>query len=198
VINLHSRSQTYGTPNRLLYTLNFTADGGDPPPPANVPPVAAFTFSCSGLTCSFTDASTDSDGSIVAWSWNFGDGATSSAQNPSRTFAAGGTYTVTLTVTDDDGATDAVSQSVTVSAEASGIVLSGTGYKTRGFKIADLTWTGATSTSVDVYRDGSVVATTANNGAYTDNTGQKGGGSHTYRVCEAGTSTCSGNVTVSF
>lgn len=196
-INLHSRSQTNGTPNRLLYTLNFTAGGGDPPP-VNVPPVAAFSFSCSGLTCSFTDSSTDSDGSIVAWAWNFGDGSTSSAQHPSRTFAAGGTYTVTLTVTDDGGATNAVSQNVTVTAPAPGIVLSGNGYKVKGVKIADLTWTGAASASVDVYRDGAVVATTANNGAYTDDTGLKGGGTHTYRVCEAGTTTCSANVVVSF
>jgi serine protease len=198
VINLHSRSQQNNTPNRLLYTLNFTAEGGgDPPPPVNVPPVAAFTFSCSGLTCSFTDASTDADGSVVAWAWNFGDGATSSAQHPSRTFAAGGTYTITLTVTDNDGATDTVSQSVTVSAEASGISLDVDVRKQRGISYADLAWSGASGSQVDVYRDGGLIATVANTGAYTDTIG-RGGGSHTYRVCEAGTSTCSGNVAVSY
>lgn len=51
---------------------------------------------------------------------------------------------------------------------------------------------------MDVFRDNAKVATVANSGAYTDDTGQKGGGTHTYRVCEAGTSTCSGNVTVSY
>ncbi|MGH7447512.1 MAG: chitinase N-terminal domain-containing protein, partial [Longimicrobiales bacterium] len=61
-----------------------------------------------------------------------------------------------------------------------------------------LTWSGATSTSVDVYRNGAVVTTTANDGAHTDNTGLRGGGSLVYRLCEAGTSTCSNEVTVNF
>jgi PKD repeat protein len=80
----------------------------------NVAPVANFTSSASGLTVAFTDASTDSDGSIVSRSWNFGDGTTSTATNPSKTYAAAGTYTVTLTVTDDDGATHTKTASVTV------------------------------------------------------------------------------------
>lgn len=79
-----------------------------------------------------------------------------------------------------------------------GIVLAAVGFKVKGIKTADLTWTGATSVNVDVYRDGAVVATTLNDGAHTDSTGQKGGGSHAYKVCEAGTSTCSNTVTVSF
>lgn len=79
-----------------------------------------------------------------------------------------------------------------------GIVLAAVGFKVKGVKTADLTWSGATSTNVDVHRDGAVVATTLNDGAHTDSTGQKGGGSHAYKVCEAGTSTCSNTVTVSF
>lgn len=82
--------------------------------PANDPPVADFTFTTSGLTANFTDAGTDSDGTIVSWAWTFGDGGTSTAQNPSHTYAAGGTYAVTLTVTDDDGAADAVTKNVSV------------------------------------------------------------------------------------
>jgi vibriolysin len=81
----------------------------------NIPHTADFTFTTTDLTANFTDASTDSDGTIVSWLWNFGDGNTSTAQNPSHTYAAGGTYTVILTVTDDDSATDSTSQSVTVS-----------------------------------------------------------------------------------
>ena len=80
----------------------------------NAPPNAGFTFSTTDLTADFSDTSSDSDGSIAGWSWNFGDGANSSAQNPSHDYAAAGDYTVTLTVTDNDGATDTASHSVTV------------------------------------------------------------------------------------
>ncbi|NOZ94873.1 MAG: PKD domain-containing protein [Acidobacteria bacterium] len=91
---------------------------GEGTPPVNQPPVASFSYSCTGLDCTFTDSSTDSDGTITGWSWDFGDGATSQAQNPSHSYAATGTYTVTLTVTDDDGATGSTSQSVSVSSAA--------------------------------------------------------------------------------
>jgi len=80
----------------------------------NQPPTANFTFSCNGLTCSFTSTSSDPDGSISAYLWTFGDNTTSTAQNPSHTYAQGGSYTVTLTVTDNRGATATTSRTVTV------------------------------------------------------------------------------------
>ena len=80
----------------------------------NASPTANFDVSTNMFTSTFTDASTDSDGSIVSWDWDFGDGNSSTLQNPSNTYAAAGTYTVTLTVTDDMGATDAESKSVTI------------------------------------------------------------------------------------
>jgi PKD repeat protein len=82
--------------------------------PVNSDPVAAFGYSASDLTVVFTDASSDSDGTIVSWLWNFGDGNTSGQQNPSHTFVADGNYTVSLKVTDDDGAIDISTQTVTV------------------------------------------------------------------------------------
>jgi len=68
----------------------------------------------------------------------------------------------------------------------------------RGFHTVDLTWSGAASPNIDVYRNGAVVATTANDGFYTDSTGGKGSATYTYKVCAAGTSTCSNEVTVRF
>ena len=97
----------------------------------NNPPVANFSDSISGLTVSFTDTSTDSDGTIASRSWNFGDGTTSTATNPSHTYAAGGTYSVALTVTDNGGATNTKTQSVTVSSGGSSSQLLGnTGFET--------------------------------------------------------------------
>lgn len=71
-------------------------------------------------------------------------------------------------------------------------------YKVRGTQHADLSWSGATGSNVDIYRDGALIATTANNGSYTDNIGAKGGGSYTYSVCESGSNTCSNDANASF
>lgn len=81
----------------------------------NNPPVANFTSSVNGLTVNFTDTSTDSDGSIASRSWNFGDGTSSTAANPSKTYSSAGSYSVTLTVTDNKGASNSKTSSVTVS-----------------------------------------------------------------------------------
>ena len=79
----------------------------------NRPPRADFGWSCDDLTCQFTDASTDSDGSVTGWAWRFGDGGTSAEREPTHSYAAGGTFTVTLTVTDDEGSSDESSDDVT-------------------------------------------------------------------------------------
>ena len=117
---------TFSPVNRsvTVSSANVTAQDFTGTPPANVPPVANFTFATSALTATFTDTSTDSDGSIASRSWNFGDSTTSTATNPSKTYAAAGTYTVTLTVTDNGGATNTKSSAVTVIAGGGGTVLS--------------------------------------------------------------------------
>jgi PKD repeat protein len=171
---------------------NVTVDDG-----INDSPVASFTFSCTDLTCDFTDTSTDVDGTVTAWSWDFGDGNGSSTQNPSHTYGAAGLYTVSLTVTDDGGAQGSTTETVEAT-EPAAISLSASGYKIRGIRYVDLTWSGASSTNVDVYRNGTLVVTTGNDGAYTDNLGRSSG-TFNYQVCEeASTSECSNIATVVF
>lgn len=86
--------------------------------PVNAAPVANLATACTGLVCSLSGAgSTDSDGAIQNYAWNFGDGTsadTDSVATTSHTYAAAGTYNVTLTVTDDVGATSTATTQVTV------------------------------------------------------------------------------------
>jgi subtilisin family serine protease len=186
------KSAGSGSPNLLEYTSFI---GGST---TNNPPTAAFTYSCTGLTCTFTNTSTDSDGTIASSSWNFGDGSTSTATSPSHTYASAGTYTVSLTVTDNGGATNSTSQSVTVSSAAENITLSVTGRTQRnGRHQALLSWSGALASSVDVYRNGTRITTTSNSGSYTDSLG-KSSGTFSYKVCDAGTTTCSNTASVTF
>lgn len=86
----------------------------------NLAPEASFTYApeqvTEGAEVLFTDTSADEvEGSIVSWLWDFGDGATSEEQNPRHTFAASGSYTVRLTVTDSDGASSETSATIEVS-----------------------------------------------------------------------------------
>jgi PKD repeat protein len=164
---------------------------------ANIPPTAVFSSSCSGLPCTFTDASTDADGSVTGWSWTFGDGGTSTETNPSHAYAAGGTYTVTLTVTDDGGATRQQTAQVTVSSP-SAISLTATGKEDATKQSMILRWTGAQGTTVDIYRDGAFIKNTPNDGRQTVT--KKGTSPATFilKVCEGQTLTCSNQVSLVF
>ena len=81
-------------------------------------PSAIFTYSPSDPTLEdiidFIDTSTDPDGIITSWEWDFGDGMISSDQNPSHQYINKGVYTVRLTVTDNDGLTNTVEQTITL------------------------------------------------------------------------------------
>ena len=83
-----------------------------------IPPVADFIYEPAepkiGDLIEFTDTSTDSDGPIVSWWWDFDDGYYSDLQNPIHIYYAVGTYDVTLTVTDDDEETDNIAISIVV------------------------------------------------------------------------------------
>jgi serine protease AprX len=105
-----------------------------------------------------------------------------------------------------DGALNETSWSTQRSAttEAAGdITLTANGRKVRGLQKADLSWSGATSSNVDIYRGSALIDTVANTGSYTDNIDQRGGESYTYQICEENTgpqdpTTCSNEAIVTF
>jgi PKD repeat protein len=102
-----------GAGGTLTDTFSITRDTTP-----NNPPVASFTSSCTDLSCDFNGSgSSDADGTIASYAWDFGDGTPAgSGVSPSHTYASANTYTVRLTVTDDDGATASTTRTVTVTA----------------------------------------------------------------------------------
>jgi len=96
---------------------------------SNIPPtaeiLASATEGTAPLTVHFEGKGIDEDGQIISYFWDFGDGETSTEQNPTHTYPSSGTYTVTLTVTDDSGASSTATLTIVV--ERSPITFKGTG-----------------------------------------------------------------------
>ncbi|NEK85474.1 PKD domain-containing protein [Blastococcus saxobsidens] len=121
-------THTYATAGSYVVTLAVTDDKGATttaktlvtvaPVRVNQAPTAAFTATGRDLAVSVDGAaSDDADGTVAAYSWNWGDGSpVADGVTATHTYAAAGTYTVTLTVADDEGATGTASQEVTVTA----------------------------------------------------------------------------------
>lgn len=135
---LHNVMTNYYMGQWVAVWEDFRADGGDiyaqdiQPDGTlgvvmNQPPVADFTWAPLNPTTQsvvqFTDLSYDPVGFIVNWTWVFGDGARSFAQDPAHQYTAPGTYTVGLTVRDDDGANDSISKDITVSGASGDITI---------------------------------------------------------------------------
>ena len=175
------------------WSVTFTGIG-DVAPAA---PTADFEFSANYLAVEFSDASTDVNGDITNWSWDFGDDSSSTAQNPTHTYAETGSYDVTLTVTDAAGHTSSKAMTVAVSNVDIEAVLK-RAYKSRLGKLrVDITWEGSPSEMVDVYRNGEKIATVENNGIYRDRERRAVGDQFVYQICDE-SSACSNSVTVNF
>jgi hypothetical protein len=176
---------------------------------ANTAPTVTITAPASGssfqegTSVTFTGTASDAqdtnlDASALVWKANgtqFGTGATvvSNALAP-------GAYTIEASATDSGALKGVATISITITSLSppTGITLTTRGYKVKGVRRVDLTWSGATSAEMDVYLDSSPVVTTGNDGAYTHVLSGKGSGSFTFKVCEAGTTTCSNTSTVVF
>jgi hypothetical protein len=190
--------------NRMRCTLdNWRVDLGGAP--ANLSPSVSISSPSSGASISSGDSVTLSgsatdpeDGNLsglISWSSNL-DGNLGSGANVAANLSDG-IHTLTAAVTDSAGATSTDSVNVTVGGSTGGgLTLTGTIYKVKGRIAVDLSWSGANSGSVEVYRNGSLLTTTNNDGAYTDSTGQTGSATYTYQVCEPG-GACSNSITLS-
>ena len=112
-------------------------------------------------------------------------------------FNAAGASAYTSTVSAETEAA-AGTETGTGTGTATQIDLSVSGYKIKGVHHGAISWSGASGTKVDVYRDGRKITSANNNGGYTDNIGLKGAGTYSYKLCETGTSTCSSTVDLVF
>jgi subtilisin family serine protease len=186
------------TPTRdLLYSGLDSTQPPDVVPP-NAKPVASYTYSCSGLTCSFVDTSTD-DGFIELRHWDTSDHFGLTAPEFTHTFSASGTYPVKLVIYDNEHVADSVTKNVSVSGTTtppppppSRITLTVRVENTKGIKDVRLAWSGATGATVDIYRDGNRLVTSANDGDYLDPLHKKGSVTNAYRVCDS--TACSAEV----
>ncbi|WP_434928173.1 S8 family serine peptidase [Shewanella sp. HL-SH2] len=190
-----SVSDNVGADTGTLNSWGLTISGlGDSAPAA---PVAGFEYVIDGLNVSFTDTSSDANNDITTYSWDFGDGSISADANPVYSYAAAGVYTVSLTVTDAEGNTNATMMDVEVFAHSIEAYVSRVLVSRRGSALVDLSWDGAVGGTVDVYRDDEMITTTDNDGRYRDRFSTTAS-SVTYKICQASSALCSDSFVAQF
>lgn len=178
------------------------------PPPPNTAPTVTITAPPNGTTVTagegvtFAGTATDTeDGDIsgsLVWTSNLHQGPIGTGASFSTSALVVGAHAITASVTDSGGLQGSAAIVVNVEAAPAPFTLSAATRTVRNKKFVDLTWSGATGTSVEVYRNGTrILASTPNDGAHTDEPKGKGR-TFTYQICQTGGSTCSNSVTVSF
>jgi len=170
--------------------LQLAASGGGTGGTTGGTPNASFAASTNGLGATFADTSTDAGGTIGSHAWNFGDGATSTSANPSHTYANGGTYAVTETVTDSvNGKNSTATVSVTVTAPPVGGTPSASfKYSVRGLaaSFSDTSTDTGGTLSAHLWKFGDGATSTATNPSHSY------GSNGTYTVTETVTDGVSG------
>jgi PKD repeat protein len=163
----------------------------------NQEPHARIWSSCEDLDCQFGPSNSyDPDGSIDSYQWTFGDGKSSSDASPVHQFAKAGRYTVRLTVTDNEGAKDTQSVSVTVEAPSAITItlMSDSSTSSRAY----LKYSGIKSSNVIIKRNGKPLANSANSGRFVDVLKEYYRKEARYQVCEAKSDSCSKEILVAF
>jgi PKD repeat protein len=131
--SMQNPSHTFSSPGDYTVTFTVTDNKGataadrkqivvSAPTAPNSPPTASFTITPAAGTApqmvEFTATAGDSDGTIVSYDWDFGDDSTSRLKDPSHTYTTAGSYTVNLTVTDDEGAQGSASRTISIASAA--------------------------------------------------------------------------------
>ncbi len=171
-------------------TASLTVD-----PTTFPPPNADIFFIRDDLSFQFFDGSfgpfcTD----IVSWAWDFGDGGTSTEENPLHTYAVRGDYTVTLTVTDNQGLSDTVTEVVTALPPPPVLEIDRVTRIRERFEFrVDLVWSGAEGDLVELHRNNVVVDLPDNDGAHRDKF-RSLQTSFSWFLCELGIDQCSNQV----
>lgn len=195
-----------------LVITSYTTPGDPPAAPSGLS-VTSTTSDSVGLA--FTD-NADNEFGFDVWRSNSNPGATcsggSSVGSAGSSAGTGGSvnyidmsaaaettywyWVLAFNGGGDSACSNVVSATTTVAPAIS--ITSANGYKVKGKHTVDLTWTGVTTGTADIYRNSTLIST-PNDGAHTDAIGAKGGASYVYQVCEAGSETeCSDTVTVNF
>jgi hypothetical protein len=178
------------------------------PPAVSISTPANNTSVLEGSSVTFSGSASDSeDGNLTSklvWTSSL-DGPMGIGGSVSKALSAG-THTIRATVTDTSGAASYKQVAVTVAAVTaptpppppSSFWLTAKAVKKKGLQQTELRWGGDSSASVDIYRDGVRVTTTPNDGSHVDALNRRGSGSYSYKVCAAGTSTCSNAAGIRF
>jgi hypothetical protein len=194
-VRLQQKKQKY----QAQRTISVSGDSNSVPVVTINTPVDGSSHD-TGASITFSGNASDAeDGDLTAsleWTSSL-DGVLGVGGDFSRVLSDGA-HSITAIVTDSGGRVANQVVSVMVGTVSEPITLIANGYKVKGLQVVDLTWSGVSGSQVSIYRNGALVATVTNSGTYTDNIAVKGSATYLYSVCEAGTSNCSSEVSVTF
>lgn len=195
-------SATDSTGHTTSVTRTVSVTSSNTAPVVTISSPASGTNVTVGTSLTFTGSASDTqDGNLTSalvWRSNL-DGQIGTGGSFSKGLTVG-THTITASVADAGGLTGQRTITLTVASSVAptGAKLSARPYKEKGLQKAELTWSDLTASSVDVYRNNVKVASPSNSGSMTDHIDKKGSGSYSYKVCAAGTSTCTNPATAAF